>query len=193
MLDTERLLLRQWRYEDFPVYAQLNADPTVMRYFPACLSRQQSDEQAHRHQQGIAEKGWGFWAVELKSTGEFIGITGLHAVSAESGIPHAPLLEIGWRLCAGHWGKGYATEAAKRSLRFAFEQLGVSNVYAFTARVNQPSQRVMIKAGMENTGEVFDNPKLAPGHELERHCLYRITKGRYQSVMFRQLTKLAVR
>ena len=193
MLETERLLLRQWCAEDFPLYARLNADPVVMRYFPACLTTKESDDQARKIKRDIAEKGWGRWAVALKSTGEFIGFTGLHWVGVESGIRHAPLLEIGWRLSAEHWGRGYATEAAKRALRFAFEQLGVAEVYAFSALVNLASQRVMLKAGMENTQEVFMHPRMAKGHELELHCLYRISKARYQSEMFRQLTKLAIR
>lgn len=177
MLETERLRLRQWRDEDYPLYAQLNADPAVMRYFPAIMTAEQSHAQADRMRTVIAEKGWGYWAAELKSSGEFIGFIGVLAQSADSGIPCAPMIEAGWRLQAKHWGQGYATEGAKRVIRFAFEELAVSDVYAFTALQNIPSQRVMIKAGMTNTGNDFNHPKAPAGHALQRHCLYRIKRA----------------
>ena len=98
MLETERLRLRQWKDEDYPAYARLNADPMVMRYFPSTLSEQQSHEQADKLRSLITERGWGGWAVELKASGEFIGISGLHTQAGDSGIPHAPLTEIVWLL-----------------------------------------------------------------------------------------------
>lgn len=181
ILETERLILRQWQDEDYPVYAGLNADPEVMRYFPSRLSVEQSIEQARKLKNKIARRGWGFWAAEVKASGEFIGFIGLNDVDADSGIPKAPLLEVGWRLLAAHWGKGYATEGAKRALQYAFEELGVQQLYSFTALINQPSQRVMIKLGMKNTGDNFDHPKLPPGDKLARHCLYRITREEWSN------------
>lgn len=180
VLETNRLILRQWQDDDYPVYAELNANPDVMRYFPSLLSAEQSLEQAEKLRSKIAERGWGFWAVELKESGEFIGFIGLSAVDADSGIPHAPMIEIGWRLLATHWGKGYATEGAKRALRYAFEVLEATEVYSFTALVNKPSQRVMQKAGMKNTGEDFDHPKLTQEDPLSRHCLYRICRDEWE-------------
>ncbi|CDG20994.1 GCN5-related N-acetyltransferase [Xenorhabdus poinarii G6] len=186
ILKTKRLILRQWRDEDYPVYAKLNADPKVMRYFPFLLSAEQSFEQANRLKNNIAERGWGLWAVELKESEEFIGFIGLNAVDAGSGIPNAPMIEIGWRLLSTHWGKGYATEGAKRALKFAFEELKVAEIYSFTALVNKPSQRVMIKAGMRNIGADFDHPKLTPKDALSRHCLYRIRREEW---MYHSATK----
>ncbi len=179
MLETQRLRLRQWEDDDYAAYARLNADPMVMRYFPTVLSAQESNEQADKLRSLISERGWGVWAVELKASGEFIGMTGLHTQAGDSGIPQAPLTEIAWRILTDHWGKGYAPEAARRALQFAFEELAQDAVHSFTAQVNTPSQRVMIKVGMENTGEEFNHPKLESGHELERHCLYVLTKERW--------------
>ncbi|GLR08228.1 GNAT family N-acetyltransferase [Mixta theicola] len=176
VLETNRLILRQWRKEDYSVYAKLTSDPEVMRYFPSPLSEEQSFKQADTLKSKIAKKGWGFWAVELKESKEFIGFIGLNTVDADSGIPHAPMIEVGWRLLATHWGKGYATEGAKRAIQYAFEELEATEIYSFTALVNKPSQRVMIKSGMQNIGEDFDHPKLTPGDELARHCLYRINR-----------------
>jgi len=176
ILETERLILRQWRDDDYPVYTRLTSDPEVMRYFPSLLSSEESIGQAHRLKNKIAEQGWGFWAVEVKEKGEFIGFIGLSAVDENSGIPHAPMIEVGWRLLATHWGKGYATEGAKRAIQYAFEELDVSEVYSFTALINEPSQRVMIKSGMKNTGEDFKHPKLPSGDKLACHCLYLIKR-----------------
>lgn len=176
MVETERLILRQWRDDDYPIYARLNADPAVMRFFPGVMTPEESNAQADRIRTAIDEKGWGFWAAELKASGEFIGFIGIQAQSAVSGIPHTPFIEAGWRLLATHWGLGYATEGARRAIRFAFDTLGAPTVYAITALPNLPSQRVMLKAGMHNTGEDFNHPKLPAGHALERHCLYRIAR-----------------
>ena len=179
MLETERLILRQWRNDDYIPYAKLNADPSVMRFFPSTLSEQESNEQADRIKSLINNNGYGFWAVELKSCGKFIGFVGLHKQDEHSGIPNSPLIEIGWRLSTEYWGLGYAPEAAKVALAFAFEKLSLREVYAFTALPNEPSQRVMTKIGMDNINQDFNHPKLPPGHVLERHCLYKITKEQW--------------
>ncbi|MGX9418200.1 GNAT family N-acetyltransferase [Vibrio sp. WJH972] len=178
-LETERLILRQWKRDDYQTYAELCSDTNVMRYFLAPLSRHESDEQATMIQTLIAEQGWGFWAVELKSTNQFIGFVGLHSQSADSGLPNAPFIEIGWRLSSEFWGFGYAPEAAKRALKFAFEELNAPEVYAFTTLQNKPSQRVMTKVGMVDSNQNFDHPKVTKGHPLERHCLYKITKQQW--------------
>ena len=181
-METERLILRQWRDTDIPPFARLNADLAVMRFFPALLSADESAAIAQRMRGIISEKGWGFWAVELKSCHEFIGFVGLHEQPVESGIPHAPLVEIGWRIAAQHWGRGYAPEAGKVALDYAFAVLFLDEVYAFTAVPNEPSKRVMQKIGMQDTGQQFNHPKLPPGHDLERHCLYRISRERWREI-----------
>ena len=178
-LETERLIIRQWMDEDLRPYAQLNADPKVMGYFLAVLSKQESDEQAGLIRKLIAENGWGFWAVELKETGQFIGFVGLHSNDEGSGLPETPSIEIGWRLSSEFWCFGYATEAAEKALEFAFKTLSAPSIYSFTALLNEPSRRVMQKLGMENTNQDFDHPKLPAGHRLERHCLYKITKEQW--------------
>ncbi|SON52925.1 GNAT family N-acetyltransferase [Vibrio tapetis] len=178
-LETERLILRQWKEEDKPGYAALNADSQVMRYFPALLSQAESDAQVDFIHSLIEANGFGFWAVELKSSGEFIGFVGLHKQLAPE-IPNTPMIEIGWRLSSEYWGKGYAPEAAEKALAFAFDELNLEQVYAFTALPNLPSQRVMSKIGMVNIDQDFDNPKLPKGHQLERHCLFEITSSHWR-------------
>ena len=173
-LQSQRLILRQWQTSDLPYFAKLNNDPKVMAFFPAPLKEGQSNQLAQRLADLIDQKGWGFWALELAQTGEFIGFVGLNSIDKDSAIPNAPFVEIGWRISSEHWGKGYAPEAAKLALSYAFEILTLDAVYAFTSLLNQPSQRVMQKIFMRNTEQDFDHPKLVEGHRLRRHCLYKI-------------------
>jgi RimJ/RimL family protein N-acetyltransferase len=173
-LESDRLLLRAWRDEDLPAFAALNADPQVMRYFPAPLTVEQSYAQADKIRQFMQQNGWGLWAVEEKDGAPFIGFVGL-AIPAED-LPCSPCVEIGWRLAAVHWGKGYATEAARTALRYAFEQLNLAEVVSFTAETNQPSSRVMERIGMMCHNESFLHPQLPQGHPLQKHVLYRLAQ-----------------
>ncbi|GAB6260298.1 GNAT family N-acetyltransferase [Photobacterium sp. R1] len=176
-LQTPRLIIRPWKDEDLVPFAAMSADPAVMRYFPSTLSEEESQQAAHRARALIEEKGWGFWAVELKETGTFIGFVGLHYQDSE--IPNAPFVEIGWRLASEYWGQGLAPEAAERALQFAFDDLNAPDVYAFTALSNQPSQRVMKKLGMTDCLQNFLHPKLPADHQLAEHCLYRISRSEW--------------
>lgn len=181
-LCSERIKLRQWKQADLAAFALLNQDPRVMRFFPSPLNAKQSNQLAERLKALIAEKGWGFWALELIESGEFIGFVGLNSIEVDSGIPNAPFVEIGWRIDADHWGKGYAPEAAKLALSFAFHQLKLDAVYSFTSVLNLPSQRVMQKLGMQNIEQDFEHPKLPLDHSLSKHCLYRIDANTWRKV-----------
>lgn len=176
-LETDRLLLRQWRQEDLVSFAELNADPEVMEYFPNTLTTSESNAMADKIERLILERGWGFWAVELKEKNNYIGFVGLH--KPEVDLPFTPCVEIGWRLNKAYWGKGYATEAAKESLGFAFSDLGLSEVLSFTSVLNVRSQSVMQKIGMSNTHNNFEHPSLPVGHGLREHVLYKITKQQW--------------
>ncbi|CNE97472.1 GNAT family N-acetyltransferase [Yersinia nurmii] len=175
--DTERLRLRQWCQEDRSFYAQLNRDPQVMAYFPAPLSRAESDAMADRCEAFIAERGWGLWAVELKESGQFIGSVGLNIPTAT--LPFTPCVEIGWRLAFSFWGKGLAHEAATRVLQAGFEQLALPEIVSFTALINLRSQAVMERLGMERQKPDFDHPSVAVGHPLRKHCWYRLTREQW--------------
>ncbi len=95
-LQTERLILRQWQDSDDDPFATLNADPEVMRHFPSTLNRDESDKLANRIRNNIADNGWGFWAVQGKGSGQFIGFVGLNRPQAD--LPFNPCVEVGWRL-----------------------------------------------------------------------------------------------
>jgi ribosomal-protein-alanine N-acetyltransferase len=172
---TDRLLLRRWREDDSGPFAALNADPVAMEYFPAPLTPAESDALADRIESHFEDRGYGLWAVEIPGAAGFIGFVGLADVPAD--LPPAPGVEVGWRLAREHWGRGYATEAARAALHFAFGTLGLAEVVSFTAATNERSRRVMERLGMRHdpAGD-FDHPRVAPGQPLRRHVLYRLSR-----------------
>jgi len=166
---TERLTLRRWVLEDRAPFAALNADPEVRRHFVGLLSREESDASVDRFEAGFETNGYGLWAVERRDTGEFIGFTGLNPMPA--GIPGEGGVEVGWRLAREHWGFGFATEAALESLRFAFDELGLSQVNSITALSNTRSRSVMERVGMRQHG-LFEHPAVPVGNPLREHVRY---------------------
>jgi RimJ/RimL family protein N-acetyltransferase len=172
MLQTQRLILRHWQDSDLLPFANMNADPEVMRYFPSILTKQESDALVKRFEAHLSEHGFGLFVAELKSTGEFIGFVGLNIPSFEAHF--TPCVEIGWRLAKEYWNNGYATEGAIETMRYGFDELGLQEIVSFTAVENAPSRKVMEKIGMtHNAGDDFDHPKLEAGHPLLRHVLYK--------------------
>ncbi|NBB16734.1 GNAT family N-acetyltransferase [Caulobacter sp. SLTY] len=171
MIETERLILRDWRSEDLEPWAAMNADPKVMRYFPAVLTRPEAEAVMVRAQAHIDEHGFGFWAVERKADRLLLGFTGLKTLAPDN--PLAPGVEAGWRLSRHAWGQGYASEAARASLAHGFGPLGLKSIVAFTATDNLPSQAVMTRIGMIRRKDLdFDHPALPKGHPLERHVVW---------------------
>ncbi|MFD2111891.1 GNAT family N-acetyltransferase [Thiorhodococcus fuscus] len=173
-LETERLRLRQWRAEDREPFAALNADPEVMAFFPSTLDRCASDAIADRCEALIARRGWGFWALEAKEGGRFIGFVGLHAPELE--LPFSPCVEIGWRLAHAYWGRGLATEAARAALRVGFERIGLAEIVSFTAVINARSRGVMQRLGMQPSSATFEHPAVPLGSPLREHVLYRLSR-----------------
>ena len=170
-LPTPRLLLRQWQPSDLEPFAAMNSDADVMRYYPTPWTREQSDAFAQRVMRLIDERGWGFWAVEERASGRFIGFVGRHVPSDE--LPFSPCVEVGWRLTKPYWGLGYATEAAQSAIAFGFQQLRLPEVVAFTAIANLKSRAVMERLGMRLDSE-FDHPQVPVESGLRRHVLYRL-------------------
>jgi len=178
-LDTQRLRLRQWCTADRGPFATLNADPRVMEYFPAPLVRAESDALADRCQSLIAERGWGFWAVEIQATREFIGFVGLHSPAAE--LPFSPCVEIGWRLAFAHWGRGFASEAARGALGVGFDSLGLAEIVSFTAVGNRRSRALMERLQMQEMADTFEHPAVPADSPLREHCLYRLSRERWEA------------
>ncbi|MES2033170.1 MAG: GNAT family N-acetyltransferase [Pseudomonadota bacterium] len=171
MIETDRLIMRNWRPSDFEPWAALNADPDVMEHFPATLTAPESAAMALANQALIARQGWGLWAVERRGDGVFLGFTGL--MTLRDSNPLAPGVEIGWRYARHAWGSGYASEAARAALEYGFARLALPEIVSFTATSNLRSQAVMDRIGMARREDLdFDHPAVARGHRLERHVVW---------------------
>ena len=178
--ETPRLRVRQWRESDLAPFFALACDPQVMEFLLPLPTRAESDAAANRARALIAQKGWGFWAVERKDTGEFIGFTGLNVPMAT--LPFSPCVEIGWRLSRASWGQGFATEAARGALQVGFERLGLGEIVAFTANGNLRSAAVMARIGMhEDVAGAFEHPAVPEGDALRGHRLFRIDRATWQA------------
>jgi len=171
-LHTRRCVLRQWKEADLAPWAAMNADPEVRRHFPGVLDNGQALAEAGRCRDGIDQRGWGVWALEVPGAFAFAGFVGL--IVPHYDAPFVPAVEIGWRLPRAAWGQGYATEAAQAALEFAYRRLEVREVVAITVPGNEASRRVMTRLGMQRDEDGdFDHPRIEAGHPLRRHVLYR--------------------
>ena len=144
---TARLLMREWTDGDRQPYADLNADPDVMRHFPSTLTSRQSSEMIDRMAASWSERGFGLWAVERLDTADFIGFVGLAAPTWETEF--TPCVEVGWRLAKQHWGHGFAPEAGIAALEWGFANVDLPNdeIVSFATAGNAKSQSVMRKIG----------------------------------------------
>lgn len=174
-IQTARLRLRRWRPGDRPAFARLNADPRVMEHFPSVLTREASDALADLIDLHFERHGYGLWAVEIPGTVPFAGFIGLSVPAFAAAF--TPCVEIGWRLSAEHWGRGYAVEGARAVLACAFDTLDLDEVVSFTVPANVRSRRVMERIGMRHDpADDFDHPAGAG-----RHVLYKISGSRSSS------------
>ena len=169
-ITTERLIIRGWREADLAPWAAMNADPEVRRYVGPLLTFEQAAAWVLNYQDDLDRYGFGFWAVEIRASGEFIGFTGLNTM--DEGTPFSGV-ELGWRLARSAWGRGYATEAGLAALRYGFDAVGLPEVVAVTMARNVRSQAVMRRIGMTtDPAEDFDDPDVGEG-PLRRHVVYR--------------------
>ena len=173
MYRTERLVMREWIEADIEPFSQMCADPYVMRYFPSVMTHDECAQFVEREMQFHSEKGFGLWAISVDGT--FAGYTGLWVPSFNASF--TPCVEVGWRLASWAWGKGYATEAAKESLRIGFEEHGISEIFSFTTETNTPSESVMKRIGMKRRADLdFDHPN-TPEWWGQPHIVYSIDQA----------------
>ncbi len=150
-IETDRLLLRQWREEDLGAYTRICADLEVMRYMGGPRTRQRCEEQIAWFVQHWEERGFGQWAVEEKATGAFIGRIGLLYHKDWPEGEHKT--EVGWLLERSFWGRGLATEGARVIVRHGFEKLELERIISIIHPENTASRRVAEKAGLTYQGE----------------------------------------
>lgn len=152
-LETERLILREFRPEDLDAYAAMCADPEVMRYLSidgTVLTREDAWRQMAMFAGHWVLRGFGMWVVEHRETGDFLGRVGLH-------YPEGwPDREVGWCLARPYWGQGFATEAAEAAIRHAFEHLEWQHVVSLIRPENRRSIRLAVRLGerFEGTNDV---------------------------------------
>ncbi len=174
-LETSRLLFRPWQDEDRSCFAELYANPEVMRYFASPLTRQQSDDGIDHYIGFFERDGFCMMPARLRETGEFIGIIGIQTMRDLVEGLEQPAVEIGWRLLPEAQGKGLATEGARAFLNHGLRNLRLPEIVAITAIRNTPSRRVIEKLGMTHRPELeFDHPRVPHGHPHRRHVLYSL-------------------
>ena len=180
MIRTDRLLLRRWGESDRAGHAALNADPAVMEHFQGTQTPEGSHAFIDKVERHWDEHGWGLWALEVPGVAPFIGFTGLWPADYVTG---EPMVEVGWRLARAYWGHGYATEAARESLRFGFEEVGLEDIVSFTVPQNERSWRVMERIGLvrDPAGD-FDHPHVDAARypHLVRHVFYRLGRDAWR-------------
>jgi RimJ/RimL family protein N-acetyltransferase len=177
-LSSDRISLRRWRDEDRDAFAAMNSDARVMEFFRSPLSRVESDAMVDRIEQHFGEHGFGLWAIEVPGVAAFIGFAGLDV--ARFSAPFTPCVEVGWRLAFAHWGRGYATEAARLALGYGFGTVALAEIVSFTSVTNRRSRAVMERLGMQrDPAEDFDYPSFPEDHPLRRHVLYRLGSDSY--------------
>jgi RimJ/RimL family protein N-acetyltransferase len=174
ILETKRLLLRRLRPDDVDAIFAVIADPVAMQYYPRTFERQDAEEWIERNLHRYAEHGHGLYAVVLKASGDVIGDCGLVTQQIEGQAE----LEVGYHLRRDQWGHGYATEAARACMEYAFRELAVAKVISLIRPENLPSRRVAERNGLRVEREVMHSGLMhlmyaacrpsAGGHQLLR-------------------------
>jgi RimJ/RimL family protein N-acetyltransferase len=180
IIETDRLILCNWRDEDRAVMHRLNSDETVMKYFPFRRNRIESDMMMETVRNRIAAKGYGWTAVELKHTKEVIGFTGISDFTED--VPFAPAVEIGWRFLPEFWGNGYATEAARAWLDHGFTNYSMDEIVSFAVAENKGSTAIMKRLGMRSYPDKdFDFPNISDDFaHLRPHVFYSISAQEFR-------------
>lgn len=170
--ETDRLILRPWREEDRDVYLATCNTYSVTRHLDGPAKVEDIDASLARIRKSKEENGFCFWAVERKSDGAFLGYCGFK-IARDEGTPIEGDIEIGWRLREDAWGQGYAYEAARAALDWAWANLDAGRVVSFTVPANEASWRLMERLGMTRRPDLdFAHPRFAPGHPLSTHITY---------------------
>jgi RimJ/RimL family protein N-acetyltransferase len=145
-LTTKRLALRPPTLDDLPVWHATFLDAEEVWYGAPRSSRDENRRKLERQIAHFAEHGFGMCAVDLAASGETIGAAGLQHLEG------GPEIEVGYRLLKGHWGQGYATECARASIAYGFDELGLDWIVAVALPENTASRRVLEKCGLIEIG-----------------------------------------
>ncbi|MEL7720796.1 GNAT family N-acetyltransferase [Citromicrobium bathyomarinum] len=175
--ETDRLILRDWREEDWPRFWEGTNTPAVMRWLGGVCD---ADKRAGAQDRLLGyqrDHGHTFWVLERKADGAILGFCGLKRCN-QAGGPLG-MMEVGWRLREDAWGQGYAKEAATASLNLAFERYGADEVVALTVARNTASWGLMKRLGMQRREDLdFANADFDP--EEPTIIVYSITQREWR-------------
>lgn len=175
--ETDRLILRDWREEDWPRFWEGTNTPAVMRWLGGVCD---ADKRAGAQDRLLGyqrDHGHTFWVLERKADGAILGFCGLKRCN-QAGGPLG-MMEVGWRLREDAWGQGYAREAATASLDLAFERFGADEVVALTVARNTASWGLMKRLGMQRREDLdFANADFDP--EEPTIIVYSITQREWR-------------
>lgn len=175
LIETKRLGLRKLTLEDADLLYEILSDAEVMRYYPAPYTLDQVKDWIGRSMDSYQKNGFGLWAVILKESNRFIGQCGISLQNID-GV-YVP--EIGYHIHKLYWNQGYATEAAKASLAYGFQNFGFERIFIHTYVKNSPSQRIAEKIGMKKVKE-YDK-HIRSHHVIWRHVVYEMIKNESMS------------
>ena len=173
IIKTKRLGLRNWFDSDVEMALKMNADKSVMEFFPDTWSLQETESFIKRMQRHFKKHGFCYFAADHLESDQFIGFVGLSHQTFKSDF--TPCVDIGWRLLPDVWGQGFATEGAKGCLDYAFNTLNLPNIFAIAPELNLKSQKVMLKLGMTKHLH-FVHPNLELESPLKYCVSFQITK-----------------
>lgn len=182
--ETERLILRDWRENDWPHFWHLTNTPAVMRWLGDEADEATRTGARARLEGYCRDYGHTFWLLERREdgghlSGELLGFCGLKRSNVKNEAVSG-MMEIGWRLREDAWGRGYASEAAVASLDLAFGRFDADEVVALTVEGNIPSLQLMQRLGMERRADLdFIDPRYGP--ELNPVIIYAIRRNRWTS------------
>jgi ribosomal-protein-alanine N-acetyltransferase len=165
ILETERLLLREFSLQDADALEVVLGDPVAMQYYPAPFDRAGVNDWIRRNLARYVDSGFGLWAMLLKGSGELIGDCGCYVREIEGNYE----FELGWHVRRDLWGRGYATEAAQSCIEYAFSSLGAARIIALVRPENRSSRRVAEKNGLACEKVIFWH-----GYD---HCIYAKING----------------
>ncbi len=175
IFETGRLIIRNYRDEDRPIFAAIVGNPKARPYHRSVASRAESDEFIDRQIETLGNVGYGFAVVERKSDGAVVGEVGMRPVPDYLPFSDDVRFDIGWMLDPRYTGMGYASEAAKAWLGHSAADRQANEVIAYTAALNAPSVMVMKRIGMTyDPSKDFDHPKAPKGHRLRPQIVYVI-------------------
>jgi RimJ/RimL family protein N-acetyltransferase len=174
-IETERLILREWRESDIAPLLAICRDPQVMEFLGPLETEEGIHAAVARQQAHQKNLGHCYWAIGRKADQQMLGFCGIQP--EPHGTQMAGLPDIGWRLGNAYWGRGYAREAAKASLDWGFANLPDDAIWAITVPANTRSWGLMERLGMKRQHDMdFDHPNVADDNPLKRHITYRITR-----------------